>query len=143
MFAYPNSITRSAARKQLGLPDDVAVLAFVGHIARHKNPSGLVSAFRDMADPRARLLVAGTPTDGEADRVRDLSRADARVHFIPRYLEEDELQVFLNAADLVVCPYGDVLNSGTALLALFATRFFQWSERRAWRSGRIEETTGA
>jgi len=31
----------------------------------------------------------------------------------------------------------------TLLLCLFAQWFFRWSERRAWRSGKIEETTGA
>jgi beta-1,4-mannosyltransferase len=33
-------------------------------------------------------------------------------------IPEDEMQLFLNAADLVVLPYRDVLNSGAALLAL-------------------------
>lgn len=35
------------------------------------------------------------------------------------------------------------LISTTAVLSVFAVWFFQWSERRAWRMGRIEETTGA
>lgn len=35
------------------------------------------------------------------------------------------------------------LSTSTVLLGFFAIWFFGWSERRAWRSGRIEETTGA
>ena len=35
------------------------------------------------------------------------------------------------------------LAGSTVVLSAFAMWFFQWSERRAWRSGRIEETTGA
>jgi ABC-2 type transport system permease protein len=31
----------------------------------------------------------------------------------------------------------------TLVLWAFALWFFRWSERRAWRRGRIEETTGA
>jgi len=35
------------------------------------------------------------------------------------------------------------LLSSTTVLGMFAVWFFQYSERRAWRRGRIEETTGA
>jgi ABC-2 type transport system permease protein len=35
------------------------------------------------------------------------------------------------------------LTASTVLLMTFALWFFRWSERRAWRRGRIEETTGA
>jgi ABC-2 type transport system permease protein len=31
----------------------------------------------------------------------------------------------------------------TLVLVAFAAWFFRWSERRAWRNGRIEEQTGA
>jgi ABC-2 type transport system permease protein len=31
----------------------------------------------------------------------------------------------------------------TGVFSVFAWWFFRWSERRAWRNGRIEETTGA
>jgi ABC-2 type transport system permease protein len=35
------------------------------------------------------------------------------------------------------------LVASTLFFTLFAWWFFRWSERRAWRNGRIEETTGA
>jgi ABC-2 type transport system permease protein len=35
------------------------------------------------------------------------------------------------------------LTVSTALLVVFAAWFFRWNELRAWRSGKIEETTGA
>jgi len=35
------------------------------------------------------------------------------------------------------------VTGSTLLLGLFGIWFFHWSERRAWRRGRIEETTGA
>lgn len=35
------------------------------------------------------------------------------------------------------------LVASTAIFSVFAWWFFRWSERRAWRNGRIEETTGA
>ena len=31
----------------------------------------------------------------------------------------------------------------TLLFAIFSFWFFRWSERKAWRNGRLEETTGA
>ena len=35
-----------------------------------------------------------------------------------RYISDEETQIYLRASDLVVLPYRDILNSGSALLAL-------------------------
>ena len=116
--AYPNATTRSEARRRLGLPEEAAVVAFVGNVARYKRPSELVAAFRDVADGGARLVVAGRVVDDEGRRVREAAAGDPRIQLALGHVADGDLQLFLNAADLVACPYEEILNSGTALLAL-------------------------
>jgi glycosyltransferase involved in cell wall biosynthesis len=117
--AYPDTVHRKDARSQLGIADGVPLLVFFGRIRAYKDVIALVDAFRSLAHPTARLLIAGEPLPvelGEAVRqaVDGSPRITLRIGFVPA----DEIQVLLRAADLVVAPYRRILNSGTALLAL-------------------------
>ena len=42
----------------------------------------------------------------------------SNIIFLPGFIEDDRLQIFLNASDLVALPYRDILTSGTAYLAM-------------------------
>jgi beta-1,4-mannosyltransferase len=117
--AYPNLMSRSQAREQLGIDDDVRLFVFVGQIRPYKGIPALVSAFRGVSDDRARLLIAGLPkTPAEADRLRGSVADDPRIRLDLRFVADEELQVFLNACDAAVFPFLRILNSGTILLAL-------------------------
>ena len=116
---YPNTITRAKARAALGVAPDARVVTFVGQIREYKNLPELITAFRELQDPSLVLLVAGRSRSQPADDLlRAAAAGDPRIRLDLRLIPEDEMQLFLNAGDLVVLPYRDVLNSGAALLAL-------------------------
>ncbi|HET7530038.1 MAG TPA: glycosyltransferase family 4 protein [Mycobacteriales bacterium] len=117
--AYPDDVDGPTARARLGLRPQDRVLAMVGRVKPYKGADELVRVFGELADDDARLLVAGR-CDDEAlrERLSALAAADPRVTLELRELADDELQVWLRAADVAVLPYVDVLNSGSALLAL-------------------------
>lgn len=116
---YPNEVGRERARATLGLDPAARVLVFVGRILPYKNVERLVEQARRLADPNVRLVVAGLPAPDELrGAIEEAARGDNRVHLDLRDVGDDELQVFLNAADLVVLPFERILNSSTALLAL-------------------------
>jgi glycosyltransferase involved in cell wall biosynthesis len=116
---YPNEVSRVDARASLGLAVDDRVLAFVGRIREDKGVERLVREFRFVEDRRARLVVAGRPSSPElALALRTAAAGDERVVLHLREIADDELQVFLNSADVVALPYERILESGTALLAL-------------------------
>ena len=117
--AYPNTLTRAQARAELGVPEDATVVTFVGQIRRYKNVPALAEAFRRIQGEDLRLLIAGRPQDAavEAD-VRRASGEDDRIHLHCTHLRDEEIHLPLSAANLIVLPYGEVLNSGSALLAL-------------------------
>lgn len=115
----PSSVTREEARRELDLPRDAVVLAFFGRIRAYKNAESLVRAFRALGDQRLRLLVAGRPQPpGLGERVAAAAAGDPRIRLRLEFVPTPEVQVVLTAADLVVLPYRDVLNSGAAILAL-------------------------
>ncbi len=117
--AYPDSVSQADARAALGLPPDAQVAAFVGQVRPYKNVPHLVDTFRQIPGEQAWLLIAGQPY-GPALREAVLKTAGAapRVHLALDFLPETALQTYLRAADLIVLPFAEILNSGSALLAL-------------------------
>lgn len=115
--------SRAGARAALGLPDGAGVVAYAGLIREYKNVPALITAFRALPDPDALLLVSGElREEGLRTRVTSAAGDDPRVRLDLRFLEDVVLQRYLAAADLVVLPFSEVLNSGSALLALSLDR---------------------
>jgi glycosyltransferase involved in cell wall biosynthesis len=126
--AYPAPVPRAAARRALDLPPDAPVILHFGVLRPYKNVVRLVEAFRAMDAPEGdgaapALLVAGTPgTAALADAVRAAADGAARVRLDLRFVPDEAVPRYLGAADLVALPYAEILNSGTALLALSLDR---------------------
>jgi beta-1,4-mannosyltransferase len=116
---YPQTSSRAAARQQLGLSPDAQVILSFGRIRTYKNVPRLVSTFQQLPDPHTQLLVAGLPEPSVAAELQALqTQGDARIHWHLDFISEAMTPVYFQAADLVVLPYREILNSGGALLAL-------------------------
>jgi len=116
--AARTAMPRGDALGVLGLaPDCRLVLAF-GVVRRYKNLLTLARAFLGLPQDKARLLIAGMPLDLKlAHHLRKLA-VDDRVILMLRAVEAESIGTLFGAARLVVAPYVDILNSGTALLSL-------------------------
>jgi glycosyltransferase involved in cell wall biosynthesis len=112
---YPNVITRAAARARLALPPDARVLLCFGQVRPYKGIATLLDAFARIDDREARLVIAGEPVAG-GERALGSVR-DARIGVFLERVPDADVQVFFNAADVVVLPYRAVLTSGAAMLA--------------------------
>lgn len=120
---YSHVVHRGTARRRLGLPSSGRVILFLGSISPHKNVLGLLEAFRGLTDRDIRLVIAGQydPRERNSAFGNDLRRAiasDQRVVARQAFVPDADLQLFFAAADLFVQPSLQVLNSGSALLAL-------------------------
>jgi glycosyltransferase involved in cell wall biosynthesis len=115
---YPDRIDRSEARERLELDAGSRVLVAFGHLRPYKGLTRLVDVVDGSTDERLRLLVAGrlSPQPGSRELSARL-QASARTRFTTERVPDDEVQVWLRAADLAVLPYRRVLNSGFFALA--------------------------
>ncbi|MBA2246053.1 MAG: glycosyltransferase family 4 protein [Gemmatimonadetes bacterium] len=137
--AYADSTTREEARATLGIAPEASVTAFVGQIRPYKNVPHLIRAFRSLPHLERHLLIAGKPsTEALAKEVKAAAAEDTRVSCFLGFIPDDAVQLYLHAADLVVLPYRDILNSGSVLLALsfdcpvLVPRKGAMEELRAW-----------
>jgi glycosyltransferase involved in cell wall biosynthesis len=97
------------------------VVAFVGSLHPYKGVDLLIDAVAMLPpEPSTRLVVAGECSDGDYRRLLETAarRAGDRVCLSLERVPDDELQVFLGAADVAAFPFRSVTNSGSVLLAL-------------------------
>ena len=116
---YPNVISRDAAREKLGITPDIVLFLFLGLIRPYKGVMDLVDAFEQIDNKRAHLIIAGRPLDEEiarqiTTRCHGMNTITTRLEMVP----DEEVQVYMNAADVVVFPYKRILTSGALLLAM-------------------------
>ena len=117
--AYADEVTREQARERLGLPADAKVISFVGWVRSYKGVWELYEAFTKLEEPVARLVIAGQAVDGAyAARLTAAAKGDERIHLSLGFVEDDDLQLYLRAADVVAAPFLEVFTSGSVLLAM-------------------------
>lgn len=141
---YPNLVDRDTARYELGLsPDDFLYLCF-GKIRPYKGVDLLLNAFDRLSRhvPNAKLLLVG-----ELGRFEDVDeivqRAGANPNVVTNFnsIPDADVQLYMNATDVVVLPYRTALNSGALQLAYSFARPVIAPEVGCL-SSQIEPTTG-
>jgi glycosyltransferase involved in cell wall biosynthesis len=117
---YEDGITREAARAELGVAPNARLVLFFGRVLAYKNVPELVKVVREIPKQHnVQLIVAGRPrTDADARELEAAKAGDPRIRFDLEFIPRERAQVYFRAADLVALPYRDILNSGSAVLAL-------------------------
>ncbi|WP_331344437.1 glycosyltransferase family 4 protein [Cellvibrio sp. UBA7661] len=118
---YPAAIAPQEAKQTLGLNTKKKVLLFVGMIKPYKNIPGLMNAFNSAHLGDYQLVIAGKPDSPELREIlENLKQPNHRLFL--QFIPDDELNLYMSAADVVILPYKAILNSGALLLALSYNR---------------------
>ena len=119
--SYENAIDRSEARRQLNIEESETVLLFFGLIRPYKGVLELIETIEKLDCPQVRLLVVGKLWQ-DAEEFNDILQQKAannlQIDYRPGFVPDEMIQVYMNASDLVVFPYRDILTSGAVLLAM-------------------------
>ncbi len=118
--AYPNTLSRAEARRQLGLSADHFVYCFFGNVRLYKGIEQLLDVFHSLPGDHLRLLLAAKIyTEYGTQLVEQARQIDPRIVVQPsNFFATEEFQRFFNAADVGVFPFVNVLTSGSVITAL-------------------------
>jgi D-inositol-3-phosphate glycosyltransferase len=124
--AFPDTdLTPSDAKRQLGVKGREKAILFLGRIRPYKGIEDLLTAFQQLIarDPTYRLIIAGEPHKGSEDYLdeirkivaRDFGQDDVVLKF--QFIPDEEMELYLKAADVLVLPYKDIFQSGILFLS--------------------------
>lgn len=125
IHVYSNSIDRATARATLGIVGSQTTILFLGHIRPYKGVFELIGAFRQLiaSGESAGLVIAGKPLDEEFSHAIAVEVEQCQaIRYMPRLVPDDELAMYLNACDVTVYPYRQILSSGAVILAMSFAR---------------------
>ncbi len=124
LLAEGGALTREQARAALGIAPEARVLLFFGYVRAYKGLDLALRALAALADPRLQLWVVGEfyePRARTEALIAELGLRD-RVRIVDRYVPNEEVGRYFQAADLVLQPYRSATQSGIAQIALAAGR---------------------
>lgn len=114
-----SAVLAEDARATFGISPEASVILYLGRIRPYKNVPKLISVFKRIHDKGWMLVIAGQPkTESMRKEIEEEANGDSRIELILSFLSDQQTSQYLQAADLVVLPYRESLNSGVALLAL-------------------------
>jgi len=124
--AFPDTdLTPSEAKRQLGLQEKEKAVLFFGRIRPYKGIEHLLAAFHILAANHSdyRLVIAGEPKKG-SEEYRNQIEQTVKTEFTSgqiimkiQFIPDEEMEVYLKAADVLALPYKEIFQSGVLFLA--------------------------
>ena len=124
--AFPDtSLTPAEAKRRLGLQDHEKAILCFGRIKPYKGIEHLLEAFQILAkrDASYRLIIAGEVEkryEGYLDQIRQMIPSDlesrGQVILKAQFIPDEEMELYLKAADVMVLPYNEIFQSGVLFL---------------------------
>jgi len=117
-------LTPALAKQKLGIENSEKAILFLGRMRPYKGLEYLLSAFRLLKSRHAdyRLIIAGDEKKGSEDYM-DKIRQTIRDEFDPeeiilkiQFIPDEEMELYLKAADVLVLPYKEIFQSGVLFL---------------------------
>jgi D-inositol-3-phosphate glycosyltransferase len=118
-------LTPAEAKQRLGIRDDEKAILFFGRIAPYKGLEFLIAAFQQMrgGSENCRLIVAGKPERGCEEYWAGLRKSteegvqNGRVLLRAEFIPDEDTEIYLKAADVLVLPYRHIYQSGILFLS--------------------------
>lgn len=100
-------------------PDGLLLFAAIGYMRENKGTDIILTAFRRLESPRARLIVAGNCNDGAYfERLRRIASGDSRIVLRRHDLSDQEIAELHRQADAVLFAFRECPTSGSLITAM-------------------------
>jgi glycosyltransferase involved in cell wall biosynthesis len=140
--SYPNQFSKEKAKQLLDIPESSEVICFLGAIREYKNIPTLIESFIRLNEKKLYLTIAGNP-QSEVLKEKIIQKKGYCNNVLTRlaHIAEQEIQIYMKSASIVVLPFKDISNSGSAILALSFNRPIVVPEKGSMRE--LKESIGS
>jgi glycosyltransferase involved in cell wall biosynthesis len=116
---FGDIISKTEARKHLGLQENEKIILFFGFIRKYKGLDLLFDAMKNLEGSGIKLLVAGEFYEDKKLYKEQIERLGIAGQLILRtdFIPDSEVKYYLCAADAVIQPYRNATQSGVTPLA--------------------------
>jgi len=123
--AFPETdITSFKAKSLLNIGNERKTLLCLGRIKPYKGIEHLLSAFQQLAarDKNYKLIIAGEVQRGNEEYLQSLQEFihkhldSDQVFLKTQFIPDEEMEIYLKAADVLVLPYNEIFQSGVLFL---------------------------
>lgn len=119
---YPNEITKTNAREKLKIDQNKKVFLFFGFIRKYKGVLNLMKVYSELQKkyPSSHLIIAGDSLDIELKKeIVTLSKTHSdNLHLAIKHIQDEDVQLYFNAADIVVYPFNKITTSSSVFLSM-------------------------
>ena len=116
--AHPNNSSKKNSLKKLGIKNNNLIFLFFGIIRKYKGVDNLINSYtKTRFNKKTKLIIAGKCQDGELKKLLDSCRSNPNIIIHDHFIENEDVQNYLNSADIIVCPFKKITTSSTALLS--------------------------
>lgn len=119
---FGEKISKSIARANLGIPDQIPLLLFFGLIREYKGLDLLIEAMSDerVIKTNAMLLIAGECYEDKVKYSNLIKKykLENKIVFHDHFIQENLIKIYFSAADVLVQPYKNATQSGVTPLAM-------------------------
>jgi len=114
---------KEKSRAQLGIPNNSRVLLFFGMIKKVKGLEILLSALNDVVrqNPDVLLVIAGKPWKNDFSAYQEIIDKNNLSEYIllhNKFIDQEDVEHYYCASDLVVLPYKKIYQSGVLMMTL-------------------------
>ena len=112
-----SAVSRSEARRRLGLPVDRTLLLSIGFLSPHKGVDRVIQAFEEADVDGVDLRVVGHPICdyphvlAHVDDLRAQAAATPNVELREEYVSDEDFDIWIRAADAVIAGYASAASS--------------------------------
>jgi beta-1,4-mannosyltransferase len=117
---YENVLSATEAKQLLNVDPASTTFLYFGGIHPSKGVLDAIEAFKAVNSPRSNFLIAGKAGDKIQKAISAAIAGVKNINFVDpdNYVLDQDVQLYMNAADVVVLPYKVFTTSGVALLAM-------------------------
>lgn len=119
---YKNTISKAEARRKLHINNNDFVFLFFGQLRNYKGIPDLLEHFKKIApiNNHFKLIIAGSCLDDNILRTIILYKKSLGYSLAINLVNipDEDIQMYMNASDVVVFPFKKVTTSGSLLLAM-------------------------